>query len=363
MIKILIVGAGKIGSAIAYLLANADAYEVHLMDVDLSTPDVGRTLQAMPEIKAVQSDLSDRAFLHQYITQHHISALVSCLPHFLTAKLAVVARELQTHYFDLTEDVGVTEEIKQIAKKANTAFVPQCGLAPGIINIVTSNFIKEFNKNSASVKLRTGALPQNTSNFMHYALTWSTDGLINEYLNPCYGIENGTIKQFKSLDDVEKVILDGIVYEAFNTSGGSGNLANTFAGKIKNLNYKTLRYPGHVEKIKFLLEDLNLKHDKAMLKYLFESLIPRTYQDVVILYVSVDGLQHGQFIEKSYLRKFYPEIRGGIEWSAIQLATASGACAIVDFILMHKTAYKGYVAQDIFSLSDILSNRFGQYFR
>src|SRR5690606_38815715 len=93
------------------------------------------------------------------------------------------------HYFDLTEDTKVTAEVKRIAKDAKTAFVPQCGLAPGFISIAAHHLMKKFDS-VETVKMRVGALPENTSNALKYSLTWSTDGLINEYGNPCYAIEH-----------------------------------------------------------------------------------------------------------------------------------------------------------------------------
>ena len=261
------------------------------------------------------------------------------------------------HYFDLTEDVSVTAAITHIATHANTAFVPQCGLAPGLINIIAHDLMQQFDSLD-TVKLRVGALPQQASNVLKYALTWSTDGLINEYGNLCQVIEHGQEIQVPALEGLETLEYDGEEYEAFNTSGGLGNLAKTYAGKVQTLNYKTLRYPGHCEKIKFLMNDLKLNDDRATLKRILENALPKTYQDVILIYVAIIGKQQGQLLEKSYIKKVYPKEIADLQWSAIQLSTAIGICTVIDLVLQNSEQYLGLITQERFSLQQVISNRF-----
>lgn len=211
-------------------------------------------------------------------------------------------------------------------------------------------------------KLRVGALPQRANNAFHYSLTWSTDGVINEYGNPCYGIEGGKPVVVQPLEGLESIQIDGCEYEAFNTSGGLGSLADLYRGKIQTLNYKTMRYPGHCEKMRLLMNDLKLNEDRGTLKRILEKAIPKTYQDIVIVYVTVEGIKHGELTEKSYVKKVYPENILGLEWSAIQVSTASGVCAVVDLVLGQANEYHGFVLQEKFHLTDVLSNRFGKYY-
>jgi saccharopine dehydrogenase-like NADP-dependent oxidoreductase len=361
MYNVLIVGAGKIGSLIACLLTDSRDYQVHLADVDFSNQDVSRLLKALPEVKTVALDVSNEPSLKQYITEHKIIAVISSLPFFLNTHVAKVCRETNAHYFDLTEDTKVTDVVKEISVGASTAFVPQCGLAPGFISIAANSLMQEFDE-CHHAKLRVGALPQHASNALHYSLTWSTDGLINEYGNPCFGVENGKDATMAPLEGYELIQVDGCLYEAFNTSGGLGSLAELYQGKIHSLNYKTMRYPGHCEKIKFLMNDLKLNHDRATLKTILENAIPKTYEDVVVVYVSVEGKINGVLTEKNYLKKVYPvEIRG-IQWSAIQITTASGIAAVVDMVLGQANEHRGLILQEKFKLKDLLSNRFGQYY-
>lgn len=361
MKHVMITGAGKIGSLIACLLTESGSYQVHLVDVNFTGSDVQRLLKVLPQIKTVALDVSDEEASVQYMQKYEIGAVVSSLPYYLNAYVAKAAKSAQAHYFDLTEDMAVTEAIELLAEGANTAFVPQCGLAPGFISIVANSLMQEFER-CHHAKLRVGALPQHANNALKYSLTWSTDGIINEYGNPCYGIEYGKYVTLKPLEGLESIEIDGSEYEAFNTSGGLGSLAKLYAGKIQTLNYKTMRYPGHCEKMRFLMNDLRLNEDRDTLKHILENAIPKTYQDMVIIYVTVEGVRCGELSEKNYVKKIYPQKIVGLEWSAIQVCTASGVCAILDLVLEDARRYKGFVLQEQFSLEKVLKNRFGIYY-
>ena len=265
------------------------------------------------------------------------------------------------HYFDLTEDVEVTKHIKDLSKGASQAFVPQCGLAPGFISIVAHDLMTHFDSVEI-VKMRVGALPVNPNNVLKYSLTWSTDGLINEYGNTCYGIENGEAVPLLPLEGYETIGIDGLLYEAFNTSGGLGTLADTYAGKVRTMNYKTLRYPGHCEKIHLLMNDLKLNDDRETLKRVLEKAVPKTLQDVVIIYASVTGRRQGELFEENYVKKIYPQTIAGKLWSAIQVTTACGICSVVDRVFDEPEQYHGFVTQEMFSLTSILDDRFGCYY-
>ncbi len=157
--------------------------------------------------------------------------------------MAKAARKGNAHYFDLTEDVAVTQGVRRIARGASKAFVPQCGLAPGFISIAANELTKHFDE-LRSIKLRVGALPQHPNNVLKYSLTWSTEGLINEYGNACQSVVDGKIVDAAPLEGLEEIEIDGTLYEAFNTSGGLGSLAESHGKHCEQINYKTMRYPG-----------------------------------------------------------------------------------------------------------------------
>lgn len=361
MYNVMITGAGKIGSLIACLLADSGSYQVHLADVEFNGSDVTRLLAALPQIKTVALDVKDQQSTQAYLEKHKIVAVISSLPYFLNTYVAEAAKAAKAHYFDLTEDTSVTDAVKAIAENADTAFVPQCGLAPGFISIAANSLMQEFDQ-CHHAKLRVGALPQRANNALHYSLTWSTDGVINEYGNPCYGVEAGKSVTMAPLEGLESIQIDGCEYEAFNTSGGLGSLAELYVGKIHSMNYKTMRYPGHCMKMRLLMNDLRLNEDRATLKRILENAIPKTYQDIVIVYVTIEGMKQGELTEKSYVKKIYPETISGLEWSAIQVSTAAGVCAVVDLVMGQSNEYRGLVLQEKFRLSDVLANRFGKYY-
>lgn len=361
MKQILILGAGKIGSLVAHLLAETHDYQVYLGDRNINRPKKVQQIHHLPNLEVVDMDVEAGDQLEAFLKNQEIGAILSCLPYYCNVAVAQLAKQYGLHYFDLTEDVSVTRAVKDLAKDAKQAFVPQCGLAPGFISIVANNLIQDFAEID-TVKMRVGALPVHPSNVLKYSLTWSTDGLINEYGNLCYGIENGKEVTLMPLEGYETIEIDGLLYEAFNTSGGLGTLADSYDGKVKTMNYKTLRYPGHCEKVHLLMVDLKLNEDRDTLKRILENAVPKTLQDVVIIFVSVAGLIDGEYYEKNFVKKIYPQQIVDKTWSAIQVTTAAGLCGVVDLVMQNPEQYHGFITQECIDLQAFLSNRFGQYY-
>ncbi|HVN45227.1 MAG TPA: saccharopine dehydrogenase C-terminal domain-containing protein [Steroidobacteraceae bacterium] len=361
MHRVLILGAGKIGALISGLLAESGAYRVELADVDGAAAESVVRAHGSTHLSAVALDATDSAALAQQLSAHPVDAVISSLPFHCNVRVAEAARRARLHYFDLTEDVEVTRAVRAIAAGATQAFVPQCGLAPGFISIAAAELITHFDALRA-VKLRVGALPQHPNNVLKYSLTWSTEGLINEYGNPCQAVSEGRLVDVAPLEGLEEIEIDGMRYEAFNTSGGLGSLAETQGARVETMNYKTIRYPGHCEQMRLLMNDLKLNHDRATLKRILENAVPQTLQDVVIVYVAVTGTQDGQLREENYVNKIYPQVIAGRLWSAIQVTTAAGITAVVDLVLESGGGYHGFVAQEQFRLTDILGNRFGRHY-
>ena len=361
MKKVLIAGTGKIGSLIAHLLANTAGYEVHIIDMQFDTPDIQRVLQQTPTIHAQQLDIQQCQPIVEYLKTNQIIAVISSLPFSLTYAMAKAAHFANTHYFDLTEDTQVSLNIAKLAEHTSKAFVSHCGLAPGFIGIVANNLIQQLDTDICA-ELRVGALPQCMNTALQYALTWSTAGLINEYGNPCAAIAAGKTILLQPLTDLETLELNGSSYEAFNTAGGLGHLLQVVQDKVQTLNYKTIRYPGHCEKMRFLMYELQLNNDRQTLQTILERVIPKTYQDIVIVYVRVYGMQQGQLLDKHYLKYIYPQTAYGLSWSAIQISTAYSLCAVVDLILNDSTTYHGFVMPETIALDTFLNNQFGKIF-
>ncbi len=361
MHRVLVLGAGKIGSLISGLLAESGGYKVQLADVDGEHAAAVARAHGVANLESHAVDARNAKALERHLSAHPVDALISSLPYYCNTGVAAAARQAGAHYFDLTEDVEVTRSVRRIAEGARQAFVPQCGLAPGFISIAANELITHFDTLRA-VKLRVGALPQHPNNVLKYSLTWSTEGLINEYGNPCEAIVDGRRIEVAPLEGLEEIEIDGTAYEAFNTSGGLGSLAETSGKSCEHMTYKTIRYPGHCQQMRLLMNDLKLNQDRPTLKRILESAVPQTLQDVVIVYAAVTGIQDGELREENYVNKVYPQVIAGRLWSAIQVTTAAGITSVVDLVLAGGERYQGFVAQEQFRLPEILANRFGRYY-
>jgi saccharopine dehydrogenase-like NADP-dependent oxidoreductase len=361
MQKVMILGAGRVGRLIACLLKDSGDFEVVLLDANSAQLEPHFFGNLANSIERAQCDVSDPNELRDCLRQYSVNALISSLPYFCNPQVAEAAREFNIAYFDLTEDVKVTEKVNELSQGSEQAFVPQCGLAPGFVSIAANSLMQEFKTLDAAF-LRVGALPVYPNNILKYGLTWSTDGLINEYGNTCYGILHGKEVALQPLEGLETHQIDGAEYEAFNTSGGLGSLAKTYQGKIDTMNYKSLRYPGHCKLMRLLMNDLKLNEDRVTLKKVLERAIPATNDDVVIVYIAVRGYIEDGLTERTYVKKIYPKKIAGIHWTAIQLTTASSVCAIVDEVLSNKGKYRGFINQEQFNLKTFLENRFGKVY-
>lgn len=361
MHRVLILGAGKIGALISGLLGESGDYRVDLADIDGEAAQSVARAHGLDSVMPYALDATDQDALAAHLEAHPVDAVISGLPYFCNVPVAEICRRLGMHYFDLTEDVAVTAQVREIAAGAQTAFSPQSGLAPGFVSIAAAELARHFDE-VETVKLRVGALPQHPNNVLKYSLTWSTDGLINEYGNMCQSVQDGENINVLPLEGLEEIEIDGTLYEAFNTSGGLGSLADTWSGNVGEMNYKTMRYPGHCGQMRLLMNGLKLNQDRGTLKNILEKAVPRTLQDVVVIYVSVVGLQDGELREENYVNKVYPQVIAGRLWSAIQVTTAAGVCAVADLVICNPGDYQGYITQESFNLKDVLENRFGRYY-
>lgn len=360
-IDILVLGAGKIGALIAGLLAESGSYCVQLADAKKGAAAGVAAAHKLDNITPFKLDATDEDALMAHVREHKPVAVVSSLPYFCNLDVAKVARAEGLHYFDLTEDVEVTAEVREIAKGAKQVFAPQCGLAPGFISIAANELIQHFDS-LKSVKLRVGALPQHPNNVLQYSLNWSTDGIINEYGNLCQAIVGGNEVDVLPLEGLEQITIDGKLYEAFNTSGGLGSLAESYGDQVTTMDYKTIRYPGHCAQMRLLMNGLKLNNHRDTLRQILENAVPATLQDVVIVYAAVTGYQDGELLEENYVNRVYPQVVAGRLWSAIQITTAAGICGVIDLVLTNPDKYSGFVAQEQFRLQDVLDNRFGEFY-
>lgn len=351
--SVTIVGAGHIGFAMAMLLQQQ--HQPGSYDVEVADRDPVRLAQVAAVGLATRL-VKDEADLQASIDGRF--AVLNALPFHCAVPVASLCAKAGVHYFDLTEDVQSTHAIRALAADARSVLMPQCGLAPGFIGIVGHDLARRFAA-LHTLRMRVGALPRYPQGALRYNLTWSTEGLINEYCNPCEAIVDGVRSTVPALEGLETFALDGVEYEAFNTSGGLGTLTETLEGRAHQVDYQSIRYPGHNAVLKLLLNDLRLRERRDLLKDILENAIPTTDQDMVVIFATATGLRGGRLVQESYSARIVGTEVAGHRLSAIQLTTAAGICTALDLVAQERLPQRGFVGQESVSLDDFLANRFG----
>lgn len=358
MYKVVILGAGRIGRSICHFLHDCEDYDIVLVDANA---DAFASILTDARLAVRCLDVNQQAKLIELLRGREV--VISACPYSDNKIIAEAALAAGVSYFDLTEDVEVSDHIYLLSKRARQGqkFLPQCGLAPGFVSILANSVISQFDSVD-TVKMRVGALPVFPNNQIMYNLTWSTEGLINEYCNPCRAIKQGRIVELQALEGLESFSLDGLEYEAFNTSGGLGTLCQSLEGRVEDLTYKTIRYKGHQYLMSFLINGLQLGKNQRLLKDIVEGSIAITKQDVVIVMISVVGIKDGLLTQVTDMRKVYHQWIGSRHWSAIEVTTAASICTIVDMFFHDELPEKPFIRQEEISLPPFLENRFGHYY-
>jgi saccharopine dehydrogenase-like NADP-dependent oxidoreductase len=349
---VLVIGMGKVGSLVGILLNK----RFSVTGLDKNPPHYDLKLP----FETLNGDCGDLAFLEKTLINYE--AVVSCMPFYLNLTIAGICHKNSIHYFDLTEDVPTTQAIREMAATATSVLAPQCGLAPGFIGIVGADLCKRFDK-IRDIELRVGALPQFPNGQLGYSFTWSPAGVINEYINDCEVIHNGTKKMVQALDGLEKIYIGGEEFEAFSTSGGLGTMCETFEGKVDTLNYKTMRYPGHCTLMKFLLYELIMKDDRQQLEQILTNAKPPVQEDIVYVYAVVEGWKNDKIKREEYYRAFKPITIDGEEWRAISWTTAAAIAATVEMVADGKLSNIGFIKQEEINFEDFLNTSNGSYYK
>ena len=283
-------------------------------------------------------------------------AVLSCLPYAFNKAAASAAHALGMHYFDLTEDVSTTRHIRALAESAKGVMAPQCGLAPGFVAIVAADLAERFER-VRSIRMRVGALPQHPTGMLGYAFNWSPEGVVNEYLNDCEVIEEGVRKSVSAMEWLETVYIGGVRLEAFTTSGGLGTMCETYAGRVDNLDYKTLRYPGHVELMNFFFHELLMREDRDAAGRVLTHAKPPVDDDVVYVHVAAEGWAEGRLGRKEFVRAYRPIEIGGRPRTAIAWTTAASAVAVIELAKSGALPRQGFLKQENVPLETFLYDR------
>lgn len=356
MDKIFIAGAGGIGRAAALLILDAQNWESDVTIGDISQDQLDEAkkwihsgLGKKSEIGTFLMPTTEDATAYEDVLRD-CEVMLDCLPGKLAPSMARLCIQYGLHYVNLTEYVKETEEIIELASDAETGFILQTGLAPGYINNLGIRLIDMFRERYGVEKLerltmRVGALTQYAESPHSYGFTWSTIGVATEYIKDSEAVRNYEIVRLPSLSEPETININGKLYEADLTSGGAADLPQTFKDQIRQIDYKTIRYPGHYDWIKsWLKADTNPDSKIERLeKYLITN-VPLVEDDVIVIYASVSGFdQQGDLRTIQHAQHVYPMIIGGVTMRAIQTCTAAPMVECARLLLSGE--YQGVILQ------------------
>jgi saccharopine dehydrogenase-like NADP-dependent oxidoreductase len=348
--SVLVIGLGRVGSLAAILL-QSNGYQVTGFD---TSPD-----EEFP-FKVISASVADEVALEQAIAGH--DATLTCLPFHLNLTVAKKVHQAERHYFDLTEDVPTTTAIREMSESAKGLMAPQCGLAPGFVGICGAHLAREFER-LRSMELRVGALPQHPRGLLGYAFNWSSEGVVNEYLNDCEVIQDGQRASVPAMEGLETIVIDGVQLEAFTTSGGLGTLCETYDGNVDHLNYKTIRYPGHGELMRFFFNELYMRNRRTEAGEILVHAKPPVKDDVVYVHVAVEGWKGDMLARDEFVRSYFPKEIKSKFWKAISWTTAASVCAVIELVSQGSLPLKGFLKQEDISLDLFLNTPTGQIFQ
>jgi lysine 6-dehydrogenase len=300
--KVLVLGSGQMGKGAAYDLVMQDSVE-EVIVADIDSKCAESLAKEVGEKATAQSvDAKNRDQLMKAFSK--VDSVVSAVSYTVNVLHTEVAIETGTHMCDLGGGWTIVQkqlELNDKARDAGVTVVPDCGLAPGMVNVLAREGI-EYLDRVESVKIRVGGLQQEPRPPLNYALIFSVEGLINEYIEPCVSLRDGKITIEEPLVGFEEITFPEPFgkLEAFNTSGGTSTLPNTYEGKVNELDYKTIRYPGHGHKMWCLMklglmDSTELAIDGAkiaprkVLEKLLEKNLPPSGKDVTLLRIMIEG--------------------------------------------------------------------------
>jgi lysine 6-dehydrogenase len=312
--NIVILGSGMMGKAIAFDLCKFSYFnEITIIDKNIQALSSAKKFLNREKINFLEMNVEKTDEIRNLFQNYDMA--ISAVSYRFNYELAKIAIETGTHFLDLGGNNAIVEKEKKLfenAKKQNIIIIPDCGLAPGLTSTITREIIERLDS-VEYIRIRVGGLPVNPKPPLNYQIVFSPNGLINEYIEDAIVLDHGQIIKKRSMTEIEKIIFPKPFgeMEAFLTSGGSSTLPYTYKNKIENLDYKTIRYPGHCEKFKILL-DLGLGGEKKIkigekeiiprniLIYFLNKNLTKNELDVVLLKVFSKGLKNGKKVGLDY---------------------------------------------------------------
>ncbi|MER3631639.1 MAG: saccharopine dehydrogenase [Blastocatellia bacterium] len=356
--KILVLGAGRMGFGAAFDLArNSEPAEI----VTIADRDHELAAAAAekigPPVAPAAIDVADYAAVKDLMCDY--DAAISCVNYWFNESLARAAIEAQTHFCDLGGNNSVVDaelRLDDEARKAGISVIPDCGLAPGMVSILAMHGANRFDQLEI-INIRVGGLPQKPKPPLDYQLVFSVEGLINEYVERARLIRNSAITEVDSMTELEPIEFEGFPpLEAFQTSGGTSTLPETFLGRVKELDYKTIRYRGHCERFKAMIdlglcssEEIFVDYQKIRPRAVFSALLakylPTDGPDYVLVRCEFKGMQAGirKHLRYDIVDKF-DELSG---LSAMMRTTGFPAAIIARMMVRGEVSRRGATPQEL----------------
>ena len=326
--------------------------------VDNSGAAVAGTVTASDRRAAVSDLAASGTFVTDLCEQSQDSASKD-----ISANVAGIAKDFNLHYANLTEYVAETNEIMELAKNATTGFVLQTGLAPGYIDVLANHLFKQFCSDFEidkvdKLEMKVGALTDHAVSPHFYGFTWSPVGVATEYLKNALVLRDYKKIWIPSLSERTSIVIDGITYEEDITSGGAADLPDALMGKVRSLDYKTLRHPGHYTWVQKQIIGLGNAHDTvSALQHKMEAKIPHIENDQIILYAAVEGKDiDGTLHRREIAKKIKPQKVGKYRLRAIQTTTAAPLIQSAKYLL--ESQHKGVTLQSHLKSENFLNGKF-----
>jgi lysine 6-dehydrogenase len=357
--RMLVLGGGLMGRAAAYdMCRQPDVESVVIADVEAEKAQAAAEFARCECVSPIELDVKKHPDVLSAMRE--ADAVLGAVSYTVNLKLSELAIEAGVHFSDLGGNNAVVSDqlkLNDRAKAAGVSIIPDTGLAPGMVSLLAMHGVRQLDE-TESVRLRVGGLPQRPRPPLNYMLVFSVQGLVNEYVEPCVAIRDGKIvDDIEPLIDVEKMEFPPPfgTLEAFNTSGGTSTLPHTLLGLVRNLDYKTIRYPGHADRMRTILElglmdsapldvgGLNVA-PRSILERLIESHVPHGDDDVVLVRVTVSGRKDGASARVVYQMVDYSDERTGL--TAMMRGTALPA-SIVCLMMGRGETPRGALPQEL----------------
>ena len=346
--KIVVVGGGRAGEAILDLLSQDERYESFVCEIDY---DRLRALRAAG-ISGDQISGTDTRQMEDTLT--NAACVICAAPPSVAAPLARSACAAGCHYIDMSEDTTEIVDAVTEAVNAEQCFAHGCGLAPGLVPALVDEMIQE-DPEGADITAYVGVLPSEKLNRLGYGNLWGIDGLMAEYTNPCLALKNGEIVTRKPLQDLEQIQIGTESFEAFTTSGSLGDLVQHYRGKVKGLSFKTLRYPGHLDYIRFLLDDLKLSDRLYLFRNLLLNGLSKVERDRVIIHIVDCNPARPQHMTRLFDAN---ALENGQYRSAVSSVAARHVCAVADIFIQGLAPRQGVLHHSDLTMDILEQSRY-----